>query len=57
MLQPWDGAVSSSVLTGYDFRSVLECDLALDVFLHRIQAYLIRDKATYVSAKQVTEEC
>jgi hypothetical protein len=45
------------LLTGYDFRTVLECDIALDVLLHRIQAFLIRNKATYVSAKQVIEEC
>lgn len=45
------------LLTGYDFRSVLECDIALDVLLHRIQAYLIKNKANYVGAKQVIEEC
>lgn len=45
------------LLTGYDFRSVLECDIALDVLLHRIQAFLIKNKVTYVSAKQVIEEC
>jgi hypothetical protein len=44
------------LLTGYDFRSVLECDIALDVLLHRIQAYLIKNKVNYVSAKQVIEE-
>jgi hypothetical protein len=45
------------LLTGYDFRSVLECDIALEVLLHRIQAFLIKNKTTYVSAKQVIEEC
>jgi len=41
------------LLTGYDFRSVLECDIALDVLLHRIQAYLVKNKKTYVSANDV----
>ena len=41
------------LLTGYDFRSVLECDIALDVLLHRIQAFLVRHKKTYVSANEV----
>jgi hypothetical protein len=41
------------LLTGYDFRSVLECDIALDVLLHRIQAYLIKNKVTYVEANRV----
>jgi hypothetical protein len=45
------------LLTGFDLRSVLECDIALDVLLHRIQAYLIKNKTNYVSAKQVIEEC
>ncbi len=40
-------------LTGYDFRSVLECEIALDVLLHRIQAFLIKNKKTYVSASEV----
>jgi hypothetical protein len=26
--------------TGYDFRTVLECDIALDILLHDIRAYL-----------------
>ena len=41
------------LLTGYDFRSVLECDVALDVLLHRIQAYLVKNKKTYVAAYDV----
>jgi hypothetical protein len=44
------------LLTGVDLRSVLECDVALDVLLHRIQAFLIKNKTNYVSAKQVIEE-
>ena len=45
------------LLTGFDFRSVLECDIALDVLLHEIQGYMIKNKTNYVSAKQVIEEC
>jgi hypothetical protein len=41
------------LLTGYDFRSVLECDIALDVLLHRIQAFLVKNKKTYVSANEI----
>jgi hypothetical protein len=41
------------LLTGYDFRSVLECDIALDILLHRIQAFLIKNKKTYVGANEV----
>ncbi len=41
------------LLTGYDFRSVLECEIALDVLLHRIQAFLIKNKKTYISASEV----
>jgi hypothetical protein len=41
------------LLTGYDFRSVLECEIALDVLLHRIQAFLIKNKQTYISANEV----
>lgn len=43
------------LLTGYDFRSVLETEVALDVLLHRIQAYLVQQKATYVSARQILQ--
>lgn len=45
------------LLTGYDLRSVFECDIAFDVLLHHIQAYLIKNKVNYVSAKQVIEGC
>ncbi len=41
------------LLTGYDFRCVLECDIALDVLLHRIQAFLIKNKKTYMSAIEI----
>jgi len=41
------------LLTGYDLRSVLECEIALDVLLHEIQAYLVREKKTYVSANEI----
>jgi len=41
------------LLTGYDLRSVLECEIALDVLLHDIQAYLIKHKKTYVSTAAV----
>jgi len=41
------------LLTGHDFRSVLESDIAIDVLLHRIQAYLIKHKETYVPARDV----
>lgn len=41
------------LLTGYDLRSVLECDIALDVLLHDIQAYLIKYKKPYVSAIEI----
>ena len=43
------------LLTGYDFRTVLECNVALDVLLHRIQALLIKKKTTYVSASEAIE--
>jgi hypothetical protein len=45
------------LLTGYDLRSVLECDIAFDVLLHRIQAYLIKNKVNYISARKIIEEC
>jgi hypothetical protein len=32
---------------------VLECDIALDILLHRIQAFLIKNKKTYVGANEV----
>lgn len=41
------------LLTGFDFRSVLECDIAFDVLIHRIQAFLIKTKKTYVTAKEI----
>ena len=41
------------LLTGYDLRSVLECDIALDVLLHDIQAYLVKYKRSYVSATEI----
>jgi hypothetical protein len=44
------------LLTGYDFRYVLECDIALDVLLHRIQAFLVRDKINYISVKDILEQ-
>jgi hypothetical protein len=40
-------------LTGHDFRVVLESELALDVLLHRIQAYLVKHKVAYVPASEV----
>jgi len=43
------------LLTGYDFRSVLESEVALDVLLHRTQAFLVKNKATYVSARDLLE--
>ena len=43
------------LLTGYDFRSVLESEIALDVLLHRIQAYLVKYKKTYVSASEAVQ--
>lgn len=43
------------LLTGYDLRSVLECDVALDVLIHDIQAYLIKYKESYVSAVKIIE--
>ena len=43
------------LLTGYDFRSVLESEIALDVLLHRIQAYLVKYKKTYVSAREAVQ--
>lgn len=45
------------LLTGYDLRSVLECDIALDVLLYQIQMHLIRNQTNYVSAKQIIDEC
>jgi Restriction endonuclease len=45
------------LLTGYDLRSVFECDIAFDVLLHRIQAYLIKNKVNYVGARKIIEEC
>jgi len=44
------------LLTGYDFRSVLESEIALDVLLHRIQAYIVKYKKTYVSANEVISQ-
>lgn len=41
------------LLTGYDFRSVLESEIALDVLLHKIQAYLVKHKKTYVTAREL----
>jgi hypothetical protein len=41
------------LLTGYDLRSVLECEIALDVLIHDIQAYLIKNKKTYISASEI----
>ena len=41
------------LLTGYDLRSVLECETALDVLLHDIQAHLIKYKKTYISAAEI----
>jgi hypothetical protein len=43
------------LLNGYDFRLVLECNIALDVLLHNIQAHLIKNKINYVSAKDIIE--
>ena len=43
------------LLTGYDFRSVLESEIALDVLLHRIQAYLVKFKKTYVNARDLLQ--
>jgi hypothetical protein len=43
------------LLNGYDFRLVLECNIALDVLLHNIQAHLIKNKVNYVSAKDIIE--
>lgn len=41
------------LLTGYDLRSVLECDIALDVLLYDIQAYLVKYNKPYVSAIEI----
>jgi hypothetical protein len=41
------------LLTGYDLRSVLECEIALDVLLHDIQAYLVKYKKAYISAIEI----
>ena len=41
------------LLEGYDLRSVLECDIALDVLLHDIQAYLVKYNKPYVSAIEI----
>ncbi len=41
------------LLTGYDLRSVLECEIALDVLLHDIQAYLVKYKKSYISAIEI----
>lgn len=41
------------LLTGYDLRSVLECDIALDILLHDIQAYLVKYNKPYVSAIEI----
>jgi len=43
------------LLDGYDFRLVLECNIALDVLLHNIQAHLIKSKINYISAKEIIE--
>jgi len=43
------------LLNGYDFRLVLECNIALDVLLHNIQAHLIKNKINYISAKDIIE--
>ena len=44
------------LLNGYDFRLVLECNIALDVLLYNIQAYLIKNKINYISAKDIIEK-
>ena len=41
------------LLTGYDLRSVLECEIALDILLHDIQAYLVKYKKPYISAIEI----
>jgi hypothetical protein len=41
------------LLNGFDFRFVLESEIALDVLIHRVQAHLVRDKRTYISASEV----
>jgi hypothetical protein len=41
------------LLTGHDFRSVLESEIALDVLLYRIQAFIVMRQVTYVPAKDV----
>ncbi len=43
------------LLTGYDLRSVLECEIALDILLHKIQAFLVRNKKAYVSANEIIQ--
>lgn len=45
------------LLTGYDLRSVFECDIALDVLLHRIQGYLIKHHVNYVGAREIIGGC
>lgn len=41
------------LLAGYDLRSVLECEIALDVLLHDIQAYIVKNKTPYVTADTI----
>lgn len=41
------------LLTGHDFRSVLESEIALDVLIHKIQAYLVKHKVVYVPVSEV----
>lgn len=41
------------LLTGYDLRSVLECEIALDVLIHDIQAHLIKIKKPYIGAYEI----
>jgi hypothetical protein len=43
------------LLAGYDLRSVLECEIALDVLLHDIQAYIVKNKTPYISAREILE--
>ena len=43
------------LLTGYDLRSVLECEISLDVLLHEIQAYIVKNKVPYISAYEIVK--
>ena len=44
------------LLTGYDFRFVLESEVALDILIYRIQAFLVKHKRTYASANEIISQ-